>query len=87
MSRDTQKRSPVAEGARRRITAAMVVLAGLLLLAGCSGEQPSEPLAQAADDTAAEHALKHTNPLYRCPMHPEIVSDEPGECPICGMDL
>jgi multidrug efflux pump subunit AcrA (membrane-fusion protein) len=24
---------------------------------------------------------------YRCPMHPEIVSDRPGECPICGMDL
>ena len=21
------------------------------------------------------------------PMHPEIVSDEPGDCPICGMDL
>ncbi|WP_309386298.1 efflux RND transporter periplasmic adaptor subunit [Cerasicoccus frondis] len=21
------------------------------------------------------------------PMHPEIVSDEPGQCPICGMDL
>ena len=24
---------------------------------------------------------------YTCPMHPEIVKDEPGSCPICGMDL
>ena len=24
---------------------------------------------------------------YVCPMHPEIVSDVPGSCPICGMDL
>jgi Cu+-exporting ATPase len=24
---------------------------------------------------------------YTCPMHPEIVRDEPGECPICGMAL
>ena len=25
--------------------------------------------------------------LYRCPMHPAVVSDKPGTCPICGMDL
>jgi FtsP/CotA-like multicopper oxidase with cupredoxin domain len=24
---------------------------------------------------------------YACPMHPEIVSDQPGTCPICGMKL
>ncbi len=24
---------------------------------------------------------------YTCPMHPQIVSDHPGTCPICGMDL
>jgi len=25
--------------------------------------------------------------LYTCPMHPEIVSDHPGDCPKCGMAL
>ncbi|MBN1495353.1 MAG: efflux RND transporter periplasmic adaptor subunit [Spirochaetes bacterium] len=25
--------------------------------------------------------------LYTCPMHPQIVQDAPGECPICGMKL
>jgi Cu(I)/Ag(I) efflux system membrane fusion protein len=24
---------------------------------------------------------------YQCPMHPQITSDEPGECPICHMQL
>lgn len=24
---------------------------------------------------------------YTCPMHPEIIQDKPGNCPICGMNL
>ncbi len=24
---------------------------------------------------------------YHCPMHPTVVADRPGSCPICGMDL
>jgi len=26
-------------------------------------------------------------PIYVCPMHPQITSETPGSCPICGMDL
>ncbi len=31
--------------------------------------------------------LLKNNPEYTCPMHPEIIQDHPGDCPICGMSL
>ncbi len=36
---------------------------------------------------AAMHAHQEEADLYRCPMHPTVVSDKPGSCPVCGMDL
>lgn len=39
------------------------------------------------EESALEHAEKHLDPTYVCPMHPQIVRDAPGSCPICGMDL
>ena len=38
-----------------------------------------------ADQGGATDA--HVAARYHCPMHPQIVSDEPGECPICHMQL
>ena len=29
----------------------------------------------------------HQKEVYTCPMHPEIIQDKPGSCPICGMTL
>ncbi|RMG18936.1 MAG: efflux RND transporter periplasmic adaptor subunit [Deltaproteobacteria bacterium] len=34
----------------------------------------------------AKDGRGHTT-LWTCPMHPEVLQDEPGTCPICGMDL
>jgi membrane fusion protein, copper/silver efflux system len=39
------------------------------------------------DETAIEHARRHLDPKYVCPMHPNVVRDRPGNCPICGMAL
>jgi uncharacterized Zn finger protein (UPF0148 family) len=32
-------------------------------------------------------AKSNTHQKYTCPMHPQIISDHEGSCPICGMDL
>ena len=34
-----------------------------------------------------KHDAHESHTTYTCPMHPEILQDKPGECPICGMDL
>ena len=36
------------------------------------------------NDVAHDHAGETT---YTCPMHPQIIKNEPGTCPVCGMDL
>ena len=31
--------------------------------------------------------MEHQNEVYTCSMHPQIIRDKPGNCPICGMNL
>ena len=31
--------------------------------------------------------MEHQNEVYTCSMHPEVIKDKPGSCPICGMAL
>ncbi len=38
-------------------------------------------------DPAAPAAEAHEGQLWTCGMHPQVISEEPGQCPICGMDL
>ena len=43
-----------------------------------------------APANASHASLSNTKAVqekYHCPMHPEIIRDAPGTCPICGMDL
>ncbi len=44
--------------------------------------QPPEARTSTASAPASGGAAEYT-----CPMHPEIVRNEPGSCPICGMAL
>ena len=38
-------------------------------------------------DLVEEISISSSSTQFTCPMHPEIIKDEPGSCPICGMDL
>jgi len=40
-----------------------------------------------AEAAPAPATARTTATVYTCPMHPEIRRDDPGQCPICGMDL
>jgi len=60
----------------------LIVLLMATILA-CGKLDTNETLSE----TAIEHAKKHLDPKYVCPMHSQIVRDEPGNCPICGMNL
>jgi Cu+-exporting ATPase len=53
--------------------------------AGCKAKFEADPDKYLGDRPAAEPMPKGT--LYTCPMHPEIVQEGPGDCPICGMAL
>ena len=54
------------------LLALLAVAGGGFLLGRRSATAPAAPVAAA---------------VYRCPMHPQVVSDRPGECPICHMTL
>ncbi|RUV73204.1 MAG: heavy metal translocating P-type ATPase [Mesorhizobium sp.] len=53
--------------------------------AGCKGKFEADPGKYLSGQPAPEPMPKGTQ--YTCPMHPEIIRDKPGSCPICGMAL
>src|SRR5262249_18085837 len=57
--------------------------------AGCRAKFEADPQKYLAPKPAAAPAAhgKQSGVEYTCPMHPEIVRDKPGSCPICGMAL
>ncbi|ACG75436.1 efflux transporter, RND family, MFP subunit [Anaeromyxobacter sp. K] len=90
MSDATIPTNPNVPPPPRRARGALILLAALLagaalgggavlLAGGLRGGEAGD-----GHDHAA-HAEKKQ--LYTCPMHPTIVQDHPGDCPLCGMKL
>jgi len=40
-----------------------------------------------ADNTPIQSGKVIPGQKYTCPMHPEVISDKPGQCPKCWMKL
>ena len=64
-------------------SALLVILA--FLIGRWTASPPSEPNGH---QSHANHSTKSTEPTtWTCAMHPQIQQPQPGQCPICGMNL
>ena len=53
----------------------------------CQIKFKADPWFYASGRAAGHKKAAAENVQYTCPMHPEIIRDAPGSCPICGMAL
>lgn len=76
---------------RARLPASVAILVGIALtLAGYLVWTKVHPLVFAEEEPAGTGAAaveEEPEEVWTCPMHPSVVSDHPGACPVCGMDL
>lgn len=64
------------KGNMKSIKMLVLSLAVMLVVSACENKKPVT-VANASE----------TDVKYTCPMHPQIMEDHPGSCPICGMTL
>lgn len=83
--RDSARRAahPAERLRRRGPVVALTLLFGLVAFAigRCSAPDGAAP------DEAHERVDDDGETIWTCAMHPQIRQSEPGQCPICGMDL
>ena len=82
---------------KKTIILSMTVFA--LVLGACSSSSKKGEQNKSTDSTTTQSSsasqtfdidttkLKSGETIYQCSMHPEVLSDKPGSCPKCGMDL
>jgi len=71
---ETLRHDPELSAERRRVTRYV-------------NAEPDKTLAFVAEMDLGEPETTEGPVVYTCPMHPEVISQEPGRCPICKMAL
>jgi Cu(I)/Ag(I) efflux system membrane fusion protein len=51
------------------------------------GNNGAESNSESTNSDAHDHSQETQEEVWTCSMHPQIMLPEPGDCPICGMDL
>jgi uracil-DNA glycosylase len=65
-------------------TIQIITVSALIAFGAYSCKSSSNESKKEATTTTQE---AHKKVVYTCSMHPEVVSDKPGACPKCGMEL
>lgn len=63
------------------------ILPIILILNSCNSTNENHDMKEHDSSEHENHVVPSQGKKYTCPMHPEIIKDEPGQCPICKMDL
>jgi multidrug efflux pump subunit AcrA (membrane-fusion protein) len=86
--------APPPRGPRVRYLLAIIVVGLAMLVLGAGYSQKvntlvsdAKHLLAASQPASAAASAAKTQTWYTCAMHPFIVMDHPGKCPICAMDL
>lgn len=58
---------------KRLLLIIVILFSASLIFTACGNNKQSADLAQ--------------NEIYSCNMHPQVLREKPGQCPICNMDL
>lgn len=61
------------------IKSQLLLVSLIVLIFSCNNEKKS-------DKGHKNHSIQQEQKIYTCPMHPQIIRNEPGKCLICGMD-
>jgi membrane fusion protein, copper/silver efflux system len=59
----------------------ILLISLMYVILACSSEKKTD------DPSGHDHTTEQATQKYTCPMHPSVVQDGPGKCPVCGMDL
>lgn len=68
-------------------TFSILLLIGFLLGWIIFSGTPPEPPSTITEHIEGAHTDEEGNIIYSCSMHPNVRENEPGNCPICGMEL
>lgn len=83
----------------RKISILLLAAVFILLVDACNNTSTKNNQANSADSTKTQTVnteqtfeldttkLKSGETFYQCVMDKEVLSDKPGSCPRCGMDL
>lgn len=81
-------RSTRAGLSRLSVVVALIAVFAAGVAAGLmSSERVRDALGHRTGDGTAESAPAEAGQLWTCGMHPQVIQDRPGTCPICGMTL